>query len=77
MKERYDETATRTHLVLKQCRLKVDETYRAIAERLNAMVVLQGEAPPLGDFILTLNAIIAKYEANLAHHHRKQLKIEN
>jgi hypothetical protein len=77
MKERYDETATRTHLVMKQCRVKVDEAYRVIIERLNALVVLQGEMPPFGDFILTFNAIIAKYATALAHHHKKQLRIEN
>jgi hypothetical protein len=71
MKERYDETATRTHLVLKQCRGKVDEAYRAIVERINATIVLQGEAPPFTEFINTFNAVIAKYEANMAHHHRK------
>jgi hypothetical protein len=77
MKERFDETATRTHLVMKQCRAKVDEALRVITERLNATVVLQGATPPFDEFMLNLNAVIAKYEANLAHHYKKQSKSEN
>lgn len=72
MKNRYDETALRTQLIMKQCRLLVDDAYRVIIERINALIVLQGVMPPFGDFILTLNAVIAKYAAALAHHHRKK-----
>jgi len=60
MKDRYDETAMRTDLVLKECRFKADDAYRTITDRVNALVVVEGEAA-YSDFIRRLNAVIDKY----------------
>ena len=40
MLDRYDETATKTDLVLRQVRLKIDEAYRVITERINAAIIM-------------------------------------
>ena len=61
MRDRYDETAMKTDLVLKQVRVKIDEAYRAIVERINAAIVLNGEEP-YREFVATLNAVIKRYE---------------
>jgi ElaB/YqjD/DUF883 family membrane-anchored ribosome-binding protein len=68
--DRYEETSTRCDLVLKQCRHEVDEVYRAIVERINALAVVEGAAAYEG-FIRNLNAIIDKCAAMLAHRHGK------
>jgi hypothetical protein len=66
VKERFDETAARTDIVLREARGKLDEAYRIIAERINALAVVEGEAA-YETFIRTLNAVIAKYAVK---HHR-------
>jgi hypothetical protein len=68
VKERFDETATRTDIVLREARGKLDEAYRIIAERVNALAVVEG-VENYEQFIKTLNAVIAKYAAAM-HHHR-------
>jgi hypothetical protein len=68
VKERFDETAGRTDIVLKEARAKLDEAYFAIRERLNALIVVEGVAD-YENFAKTLNAVIAKYAATM-HHHR-------
>jgi hypothetical protein len=69
VKERFDETAARTtDIVMKQARAKLDEVYKAIVERINALAVVEGDAA-YETFIKTLNAVIAKYAVK--HHHHK------
>jgi hypothetical protein len=68
--ERYEETALKTDLVLRQCRQKVDEVYYSIVERINALVVVEGGAA-YEAFIRNLNAVIEKYNEGLAHRHGK------
>jgi hypothetical protein len=70
MKTRYEETAMRTDLVLKDCRRNVDETYHAIVDHINAHVVLEGDAA-YADFIRNLNVVIDKYAVILAHRRGK------
>jgi hypothetical protein len=65
MKERFDETAARTDIVLKEARAEVDKQYKTIVERLNALIVVEG-VENYENFARTLNAIIAKYLALLA-----------
>ena len=60
MRERFDETAARTDIVLKETRIEVDNAYFAIRERLNALVVVEGLSV-YENFVRTLNAVIAKY----------------
>ena len=66
MKNRYEESAMKTDLVLKECRQKVDEAYQNIVEHINALVVIEGEAD-YKEFIRNLNIVIEKYAVILAH----------
>ena len=65
MKSRYQETAMRTDLVLKDCRQDVDNVYHDIVERINASVVIEGDTA-YAEFIRNLNVVIDKYTAILA-----------
>jgi hypothetical protein len=62
VKERYDETAAKTDVVIREARLKVDAAYEDIAARINAIELLEG-GELCENFIKTLNAVIAKYHA--------------
>jgi hypothetical protein len=68
VKERFDETAARTDIVLKEARAKLDEAYKTIAERVNALAVVEG-AEDYEAFIRTLDAVIAKYAVKHHRHH--------
>ena len=65
VKDRYDESALRTDIILKEARLKLDELYRTIAERINALVIVEGPTV-YTDFIKMLNVIITKYNNIMA-----------
>ncbi|MDR2584601.1 MAG: DUF6261 family protein, partial [Fibromonadaceae bacterium] len=70
VKERFDETAARTtDIVMKQARAQLDEVYRTIVERINALAVVEG-VTAYEAFIKTLNAVVAKYAVR---HHRHRL----
>jgi hypothetical protein len=60
IKERFDESAAKTDIVLRDARLEVDKQYRIIVERINALVIVEGP-DAYESFIRRLNAIIAKY----------------
>ena len=60
MRKRFDETAARTDIVLKEARIEVDNAYFAIRERVNALAVVEGLSV-YENFIRTFNAVIAKY----------------
>jgi len=62
----------RTDLVLKECRQAVDDVYHAIVDRINALVIIEGDAA-YAEFIRHLNIVIDKYMSILAHrrHHHK------
>ncbi len=69
VKERFDETAARTtDIVMKQARAQLDEVYKTIVERVNALAIVEGVAA-YEAFIKTMNAVIAKYAVK--HHHHK------
>ena len=73
MHDRYDESAMRTDIVLKEARAKVDEAYRVIIERINALVIVESAAD-YEDFIRKLNAIVSKYAAIIAQRYGKSGK---
>ncbi|MDR2732259.1 MAG: DUF6261 family protein [Fibromonadaceae bacterium] len=60
MKERFDETAAKCDIVMKQARAEVDKVYHQITERVDALVIVEG-LETYEAFIRTLNAVIAKY----------------
>ena len=71
MHERYVESAGRTDIVMKEARTKVDEAYRIITERINALTIVEGDAT-YAEFIRTLNAVVEKYSAALAQRYGKK-----
>jgi hypothetical protein len=64
-KERYDETALRTDLVMKDVRTQIDAAYRTIIERIDALCVIEG-SEIYTTFIKRLNAVVEKYHNNVA-----------
>ncbi|MDR2937680.1 MAG: DUF6261 family protein [Prevotellaceae bacterium] len=64
-KSRYEETAQRTDLVLRQVRLQVDEAYRAVVSRIEALMLIDGEAK-YEPFVRQLNAVVEKYSNTMA-----------
>ncbi|MDR1829246.1 MAG: DUF6261 family protein [Candidatus Fibromonas sp.] len=75
MKERFDETASRCDIVLREARVELDQSYFAIREKINALAIVEGEAD-YENFIRTLNAVIAKYTAILNSRQGKRGKKE-
>ena len=75
MKDRYEESAMKTDLVLKEVRLQVDAACRTITERIEALVVVEGAAA-YSDFIRYMNTVIDKYAAILARRTKKSEKVE-
>ena len=62
VKERYDEAAAKTDVVIRDARQLVDAAYEDIAARINALELLEG-GELYENFIRTFNAVIAKYNA--------------
>ncbi len=60
MKDRFDEGASKSDIVTKDARIELDNAYKVIVERINALIVVDGEAI-YEQFVKTLNTIIAKY----------------
>ena len=71
MLDRYDESAARTSLVMKQVRQQVDDAYRIISERINASIIIEGETQ-YADFVTTLNTVIKRYADILAQRKGKK-----
>jgi len=68
VKERFDETAAKTDVVLRDARKAADEAYKQLCDIINVRVVLDGAAD-YETFIKTLNAVVAKYAVKHHHHH--------
>lgn len=64
-KTRYDEAGEKTRLRMKEVRIDVDEAYRAMVDKINALIIVNGEAPYV-DFVKKLNLRIEAYTNNLA-----------
>jgi hypothetical protein len=69
VKERFDETAHKTDVVLKEARKATDEAYKQLRDIINVYMVLEGTAD-YEAFIRTLNAVVAKYAVRHHRHHR-------
>jgi hypothetical protein len=69
VKNRYDEGAAKTNLILKEVRVQVDAVYHAMAARLEALYIVEGTAV-YENFIHAWNVIVAKYHNAVAHHRR-------
>ena len=65
VKDRFDEVALKTDVVLKEARAELDVAYRAIIERIGAFVVLEGPAE-YEHFIRALNVVVDNYADALA-----------
>jgi len=57
---RFNKTAGETNIVHKKARAELDKIYRGIVERLNALMVIEGEAA-YEQFARRLNTVIEKY----------------
>jgi len=62
---RYSDEAAKTILRMKQERVKTDAIYRQIVERINALVVVEGEAAYAG-FVNELNKRIEEYDNTIS-----------
>lgn len=65
MKLSYDEDAARTEAKMKEVRTAIDKVYRSTVERLEALMVVEGD-DTYATFVRYLNTIITKYENILA-----------
>ena len=63
--ERVDESSEKTQLKMKGVRTKVDETYKAVTKRIDALIELNGETD-YKTFVTKLNIITDKYNKTLA-----------
>jgi hypothetical protein len=64
-RERFHEVSQRSPLVLKNVRQEADNTYRAIVEHIEALMLTEGSAT-YEPFVIELNTIIDKYNTILA-----------
>jgi hypothetical protein len=62
---RYDEINDKTHLRMKDVRVKVDAAYKAIVQRINALIIVEGEAN-YATFVNKLNLRIDSYTTDIA-----------
>jgi hypothetical protein len=70
IKDRFDEAASKTDIVVKDARGEVDRQYRAITERINALIIVEGPEK-YEEFVKTLNVIIANYAAGIGRGKKK------
>lgn len=60
-----NEQDARTHLRMKVVRTEIDSVYRRITEKINALIIVNGEAPYV-EFVNKLNLLIHTYENSLS-----------
>ncbi len=65
VKQGYEEEVSRTELKMKEVRIKVDQVYRQIIERLEALMLIEGESNYIG-FVSRLNIQLEHYADILA-----------
>jgi hypothetical protein len=68
VKQRFNEGAGKSDIVMKDARQELDGKYLAIVERVNAFLVV-GDPAKYDNFVRTLNFIIGKYALKTHHHH--------
>ena len=66
MQSRYAENSEKTNLRLQSIRLETDRNYRDTLDRIDAMILLNGNVPPLSTFVNELNTRTLRYENILA-----------
>ena len=64
-KERYDEKATITTVVLKEARTEIDDVYRNIVKHIEARLLLEDDKTVFEQFILKLNLVVDKFNNTL------------
>ena len=62
MNDRYEESAQRCDLVLKEVRAQIDAAYRSIIERIDALAVIE-DNEACSNFIRRWNAVVEKYSS--------------
>ena len=65
MKKRFDESAGKNDVVLREARKELDKKYRLIIERINALIIVDG-TENYEKFVRTLNIITRKYAGGKA-----------
>jgi len=60
-----NEQDARTHLRMKVVRTEIDSVYRRITEKINALIIVNGETPYV-EFVNKLNLLIHSYENSLS-----------
>ncbi|MEI6696461.1 MAG: DUF6261 family protein [Bacteroidota bacterium] len=70
MIKRYDEKDVKTPYRMKQIRVETDAAYHAIAERINALIIVKGEAA-FASFVNKLNLRIEAYSDSLVQRKSK------
>jgi hypothetical protein len=70
MIDRYNEQDDKTRLRMKEVRIELDAIYRKITKRINALIIVNGEAN-YTDFVNKLNLRIDAYSKAMAHHNSK------
>jgi hypothetical protein len=60
VKARFEESAGKSDVVLKEARKELDKKYRIIIERINALIIVDG-TENYEKFVRTLNVVIRKY----------------
>lgn len=73
MKSRYSEEASKTEYRMKQVRVAVDASYRGIAERLDALMLINGTSKYLS-FVNELNTRVDKYKLIIAQRKGRNAK---
>ena len=73
MQERYSEDAGKTQLKMKEVRAEIDDAYRAITERIDALVIVNGPENYSG-FVNELNQRVEKYNNLLAQREGRNAK---
>lgn len=73
MKTRYEESASKTNLKMKQVRAEADRCYRDILDRIDALITINGETA-YAPFMEALNVRIERYENLLAQRRGKANK---
>jgi hypothetical protein len=67
-KERFEEAAEKTHIILRETRNEIDAVYHKIIKRIEALVEVEGEED-YEPFVNTLNEVVAKYNVHRHQHH--------
>ena len=73
MKSRYSEEASKTELQMREVRAEVDVAYRAIADRLDALMLINGTAN-YEAFVRELNARVDRYSSIIAQRKGRNAK---